>query len=217
MPTIDVPPTRSNLLRLRQELRFAREGYEILDRKREVLTSELLRTAHDAEAIQEKVQTLLAAAYQALEKARLTMGQERVEWAALAVSKTFDVQLKFRGVMGIPLPLVKSGEREPGLSFSLGDTKASLDEANSAFQDLLAQIPELSELTTSVWWLSAELRKTLRRVNALEHIFIPGYEHTIAFIVSALEEHEREETFRLKRLKLRATHPTTSSSAGRLA
>jgi V/A-type H+-transporting ATPase subunit D len=213
MPNIDIPPTRSNLLRLKQELLFAREGYEILDRKREVLTSELLRIAHDTEKLQAQVWASLAAAYHSLEKARLTMGQERVEWAALAASKTFDIRLTFRGVMGISLPVVKTGGGESGMPFSLGDTKVSVDEAYSAFRDLSNKIPELSELTTSVWWLASELRKTLRRVNALQHIFIPGYEQTIAFIESALEEHEREETFRLKRLKLRATKKTASRPA----
>jgi V/A-type H+-transporting ATPase subunit D len=201
MPRINLPPTRSNLLRLRQELEFAREGYEILDRKREVLTSELLRIAHDAEALQAQVRELAAAAYRALEKARLTMGQERLEWAALAVKKSYDVHLTFRGVMGVSLPQAKAAGGEEGMPFSLGDTNAALDEAVCAFRDWRNRIPELMELTGSVWMLAGELRKTLRRVNALDHIFIPEYRRTIAFIEGALEEHEREEIFRLKLLK----------------
>jgi len=68
---------------MKQELEFAREGYEILDRKREVLSTELMHVAHDAEVLQEQVWKLLAAAYCALEQAKLTMGQEHVEWAAV--------------------------------------------------------------------------------------------------------------------------------------
>ena len=79
MATINIPPTRSNLLRMKQELRFAHEGYEILDRKREVLTTELIRMAHDAQVLQEEVWKLVAEAYRALEQAKLTMGQEHVE------------------------------------------------------------------------------------------------------------------------------------------
>lgn len=204
MPRINLPPTRSNLLRLRQELEFAREGYEILDRKREVLTSELLRIAHDAEQLQAQVRELAAAAYRALEKARLTMGQERLVWAALAVKKTYDVHLTFRGVMGISLPQARAKTGGEGMAFSLGHTNPTMDEAMRAFHDWLDRIPELMELTASVWMLAGELRKTLRRVNALDHIFIPEYERTIAFIEGALEEHEREEIFRLKLLKVRA-------------
>ena len=95
MSRINVPPTRSNLLHMKQELQFAREGFEILDRKREVLSTELVHIAHDAEVLQEQVWKLLAAAYEALEQAKLTMGREHVEWAALAVNKTVDVRLVF--------------------------------------------------------------------------------------------------------------------------
>jgi V/A-type H+-transporting ATPase subunit D len=207
MPRINVPPTRSNLLRMKQELAFAREGYEILDRKREVLTTELIHLAHDAELLQEEVWKLLAAAYHALEQARLTMGQEHVEWAALAVNKTVDVRLKFRGVMGVLIPLVEARGGPPEMPYSLGDTTATLDEASAAFREVLSHIPELSESVTSVWRLAGELRKTQRRVNALQHIFIPDYEETVAFIESALEEREREETFRLKRLKTKTARP----------
>ena len=208
MRHVNVPPTRSNLLRIKQDLEFAREGYDILDRKREVLTTELIHLAHDAEVLQEQVWILVAAAYQALAQARLTMGQEHVEWAALAVNKTVDVQLKFRGIMGVPIPLVEARGGPPEMPYSLGDTTASLDEASAAFRKVLSHIPDLAELVTSVWRLAGELRKTQRRVNALQHIFIPEYEETVAFIESSLEEREREETFRLKRLKARAARPT---------
>ncbi len=204
MARVNIPPTRSNLLKTRQELRFAREGYEILDQKRVVLAKELVRLANDAEALQDKVEKLLAGAYRAQEKAMLTMGRERVEWAALAVHKTVDVQVKHRGVMGISLPLIDASGEPPEMTYSLGDTAASLDEASAAFREVLGYIPELSRLVTSVWRLAVELRKTQRRVNALEFIFIPQYEETITFIQSSLEEREREETFRLKLLKSRA-------------
>jgi V/A-type H+-transporting ATPase subunit D len=209
LPRLNVPPTRSNLLRIRQDLRFAREGYEILDRKREVLTTELIRLAHDAEAVQQKVWALLAEAYRALDRAKLTMGEDRMEWAALAVNETVDVQLKFRGIMGVPLPSIHARGGPPSTSYSLGDTTVRLDEAVSDFDTVLKGIPELAEMVTSVWRLAAELRKTQRRVNALQYIFIPEYEETVAFIVGALEEREREETFRLKRFKKRSARQTS--------
>ena len=208
MARINVPPTRSNLLHMKQELQFAREGFEILDRKREVLSTELVHIAHDAEVLQEQVWKLLAAAYEALEQAKLTMGREHVEWAALAVNKTVDVRLKSRGVMGVSIPLVEARGGPPEMPYSLGDTTASLDQAGAAFREVLSHIPELSELVTTVWRLAAELRKTQRRVNALQNIFIPEYEETVAFIESALEEREREEVFRLKRLKNKTARPT---------
>jgi V/A-type H+/Na+-transporting ATPase subunit D len=207
MPLINLPPTRSNLIRVRQDLQFAREGYEILDQKRMVLAKELVRLAGDAEKLEQEMGQLTAIAYQALEKARMTMGRERVEWAALAVNKTVDVQLKYRGVMGIALPLIEASGKPPEMAYSLSDTAAALDEASSLFREVLSRLPELSRLVTSVWRLAIELRKTQRRVNALQYIFIPDYAETIAFIQGSLEERERAEIFRLKLLKSRASRP----------
>ncbi|MDR3574676.1 MAG: V-type ATP synthase subunit D [Anaerolineaceae bacterium] len=204
MARINVPPTRSNLLRMKQELTFARQGYDILERKREVLTAELVRMAHDAEVLQQQVWKLLETAYRGLEKAQLNMGRERVEWAALAAHKTVDVQLKYHGIMGVSLPVIQASGGPPEMLYSLGDTSATLDEASSAFRDVLDRIAELSGMVTAVFRLANELRKTTRRVNALQYIFIPQYEETVAFIISNLEEREREETFRLKLLKTRS-------------
>jgi V/A-type H+-transporting ATPase subunit D len=207
MARLNIPPTRSNLLRTKQDLQFARQGYQILDRKREVLAAELIRLAHDGEALQERVWSLLASAYDVLGLAQLTMGKEHVEWAALAVNKTVDVQLKLHGVMGVPIPTVEAHGAPPEMPYSPGDTTARLDEASLAFKEVLGLIPELAELETSIWRLAVELRKTQRRVNSLEHIFIPNYEETVAYIENALEEREREEIFRLKRLKNKTSKP----------
>ena len=211
MPALNLPPTRSNLIRVRQDLRFAQEGYEILDQKRMVLAKELVRLAGDAEKLEVEMGRLTAVAYQALEQARLTMGRERVEWAALAVNKTVDVQLKYRGVMGIALPLIEASGKPPEMAYSLSDTTAALDEASSLFREVLGRLPELSRLVTSVWRLAIELRKTQRRVNALQYIFIPDYAETIAFIQSSLEERDRAEIFRLKLLKTRASRTAPAS------
>lgn len=212
MPTINVAPTRMNLIRIKNELRFAREGYEILDRKREVLTTELVRVAHEADVIQKEVWKLLETAYGALEQARLTMGSDHVEWAALAANKTVDVHLKLRGVMGVAIPVIEARGDLPKMLYSLSGTNASLDEASAAFREVVVKVPQLSMLVTSVWRLAGELRKTQRRVNALQHIFIPQYEETVAFIVSSLEEREREETFRLKWLKSKMERAKTEST-----
>jgi V/A-type H+-transporting ATPase subunit D len=214
MARLDIPPTQSNLLQIEQDLEFAREGYEILDRKREVLTTELVRLAHDAGAFQQEMEELLASAYRALEDARMTMGQEHVEWAALAVKRTVEVDIRYRSVMGVPLPSVEAYDSLPEVPYSLGDTLATLDGAGEAFQEVAKQIPTFSELMTSVWRLARELRKTQRRVNALQHIFIPDYEDTVAFIESALEEREREEAFRVKQLKAKADDPAAELPAG---
>ncbi len=205
MPQVSIAPTRTNLIRLKKELRFAKEGYEILDRKREALTGELVRVAKEADTLQKEVWAMLTTAYDAMEKARLVMGSDHVEWAALAVNKTVDVHLRLRGIMGVAIPQIEARGEPPKLLYSPGDTAAVLDEASNAFREVLVRIPQLSMLTAAVWRLANELKKTQRRVNALQHIFIPNYQHQIEFIVSSLEEREREETFRLKWLKTKMT------------
>jgi len=207
MARLRVAPTHSNLLRIREALKLAREGYEILDKKREVLTTELMHMAHNAAVLQERVWALLAEAYRALEMARLSMGRERLEWAALSVNETVEVEVKPYSVMGVVIPTVEAHGAPPGMPYSLGDTTVALDEAVACFRRTLAEIPVLSETMTTVWRLARELQKTQRRVNALQYIFIPQYEETVAFIESALEEREREETFRLKRIKSRGVQP----------
>lgn len=204
MTHLSIAPTRSNLIRTRQSLSLAQGGYEILDKKREVLTAELVRMAHDAAEHQERVWALLAEAYRALRMARLAMGREHLEWAALSVNASVRVEILPRSVMGVVIPRVEARGAPPEMPYGLGDTSVPLDEAMAQFRRVLAEIPALSEMMTTVWRLARELQKTQRRVNALQYIFIPQYEETIAFIESALEEREREEIFRLKLLKSQA-------------
>lgn len=201
MPPLNIAPTRSNLLQMRTRLSFAREGYSILDKKREVLTGELLRIAAEAEILEQRVQGLFEDAYKALELARLTMGQERVEWAAMAVTHSVEVDVVNRGMMGVPIPQIEAHGEPPAISYSLGDTSVALDESNDCFRKVLEEIPRLAELSVSVWRLSRELIKTQRRVHALEKVFIPQYIETIRYIENTLEEQDREEIFTLKWLK----------------
>ena len=113
MPQINIAPTRTNLIRLKKELRFAKEGYEILDRKREALTTELVSVAKEADTVQKEVWALLQRAYDGMEKARLLMGSDHVEWASLAVNKTVDVKLKLRGIMGVAIPSIEARGEMP--------------------------------------------------------------------------------------------------------
>ncbi len=201
MAVLNLAPTRSNLLLVKGRLGFAREGLDILKKKREVLTVQLLQSVSEAESLQASVWALLAEAYRALEHARLSMGQERVEWAAMAVTRSVDVSIVDRGMMGVPLPRIEAHGQPPAVSYSLGDTSVTLDEATEAFRNVLDQVPGLTEIVVSVWRLARDLKKTQRRVHALEKIYIPTYVDTIRYIENILEEQDREEIFLLKWLK----------------
>jgi V/A-type H+-transporting ATPase subunit D len=186
---------------VRKTLDLAREGHDILDKKREVLTTALLHLAHDAAQLESEVGDRLAKAYQGLEAARLVLGREHLEWAALSVNKTIEVDVVPRSIMGVVVPSVEKSGAPPDVSYGMGNTTVALDEAAERFRQVVLLVPQLAELTTKVWRLARELQKTQRRVNALEHVFIPDYEDTVKFIEEVLEEREREDLFRMKRVK----------------
>jgi V/A-type H+-transporting ATPase subunit D len=211
----NIPPTRSSLLRVQKTLEMANEGYDILEKKREVLATELIHAAHDAQKIEKDVNTLLTAAYRALDKAKMKMGRERVEWAALAINKTVEVNVKLRSVMGVMIPVIEAHGEPPEIAYGLGDTSVTLDDAAAHFRKVLEKIPALCEVVSTVWRLAWELQKTQRRVNALEYVFIPYYETIVERIQAVLEEREREEIFRLKRLKSNVL-PTSEFKQGNI-
>ncbi len=200
---LNVPPTRSALLRLRQELEEARRGYELLERKREVLVRELMEMIDDAEATQAEARRRFQAAYQALTEVRMRMGTDRLRWVSLAPAAAIQTQLTLRSVMGVLVPLVHMDVTPLPLPYGLGDTSASLDEARRRWQDVAAILGHLAEVETTVWRLARDLQKTQRRVNALEYVLIPPYEATLAYISSVLEEQEREAFVQAKQVKQR--------------
>ena len=202
MPKLAVAPTRSNLLKSRESLQLAKEGYDLLEQKREVLLMELMQIVHDLRELERQVVEKSEAAFDALESALLSVGEESVRWAALSVMGKRDISLLHRSVMGVPVVTVQ-GAREAiaGLQASPEGTGPALDEAHQRFEELVSIIYKWSEVEISVWRLAAEIRKTQRRVNALENIFIPQYEGTVKAIEDVLAESDREEFIRKKKVK----------------
>jgi V/A-type H+-transporting ATPase subunit D len=203
MVQLKVSPTRSNLLSVRQRLRLAHEGHDLLVQKRDVLVIEILRVIQDAERIQSEAEEKFKAAYAAVQEARAAMGTERVWRIALSRAQEVDVHIRPRSIMGVVVPSVicKVPDRRPRQGF--GDTPVALDQAQREWASVLALMGELAERVTTVWRLALELQRTQRRVNALEYIFIPSYEETLKYIQDTLEEKDREELFQLKRSKAR--------------
>ncbi len=202
MPKLDVAPTRSNLLKSKESLQMAQEGYGLLEQKREVLLMELMQIVHDLRGLEEQVAEKSAAAFSSLESALLSMGDEAVRWAALSVTGTRDISLLHRSVMGVPVVTIQGAQTATAqLQAGPEGTEPALDEARQRFDELVSIIYEWSEVEISVWRLAAEIRKTQRRVNALENIFIPQYKGTVKAIEEVLEESDREEFIRKKKVK----------------
>jgi V/A-type H+/Na+-transporting ATPase subunit D len=191
----------TDLLQARKTLALAREGREVLEKKGEALTAELTAVAQEVAKQQESVARLLHTAYRALEAAQLTLGREHLEWAALAANKTIEVEITPRRVMGVPVSAIGARGETPELSYGMGNTTVALDEAADRFRQVLDAVPQLAESLTTAWRLARELRRTQRRINALEQVFIPEYAGLTAAIEGELEESEREELFRFKRTR----------------
>jgi V/A-type H+/Na+-transporting ATPase subunit D len=201
MARLKISPTRSNLLMVRQRLSLAREGHDLLNRKRDVLMSEILRTIDDAQAVQNEVDAQFAKAYEMLQEAKAVMGTERVRRAALMQDEELGIQVTPRSVMGVVVPSIRSENVERQPTYGFGDTSVLLDQARMEWAQALSMLGRLSEMVTSVSRMAFELRKTQRRVNALEEVHIPSYEDTLKYIEETLEEKDREELSQLKQTR----------------
>jgi V/A-type H+-transporting ATPase subunit D len=198
-----VAPTKTNLLKTRQDLAFARLGHELLDQKRNILVLELLNLVDQAVDFQERVTAALAEAYETLERAVMRMGKLKVAALSSAVNISAEITLKQRRVMGVRLPVVETNFLERAPYFSPMGTSFWIDSSLEEFKEALQLMGRLAELKISIIRLAAEVRKTIRKVNALEKIAIPDLEQTVGFIQNRLEENEREMLILMKMVKNR--------------
>lgn len=201
MARYDVAPTKTNLMRVRKDLGFAREGWELLDQKRKILVVELMGLIDRAVEAQEKVEAKLVEAFGSLDQAILRMGRREVNLIALGMNITSDITFSQKRVMGVSLPRVRVEFVDKSPYFAAAESSIWIDEAIMKFREVLRLLGSLAEARISLMRLSREVAKTIRRVNALEKIFIPDYEETLKYIEMALEEAEREAFFVLKLIK----------------
>jgi V/A-type H+-transporting ATPase subunit D len=208
MARLPVTVTKGNLLRLQEEHALASEALTFLEEKRDLLLGELLRLQAQAARLRRVVQQSLEEAYQRLRAGLLALGEEGVARSALGVTGADEITIKERAFLGLPVPVV---EFEPGAQrprFSFGGTVGALDECHLSVREALGRIAELAEVEAVVWRLAAELKRTMRRANALNYVMIPSYRETVHYLEGALEEREREALFQLKRLKARKAKET---------
>jgi len=203
MPRYNVVPTKTNLMKLKRELSFAQEGYQLLDQKRQILIVELMDIVDKTTDLQEKVIKETSQAFASLQKAVVNMGRSRVNESASAVNIDYDISIKMRRVMGVNIPKVDLEIDDKLPYFSLLGTSYRVDEAISDFKSLLDDLSKLSELRISLMRIADEVRRTMRRVNALEKIAIPDYKESVKYIEDTLEENERETFAILKIIKRR--------------
>ncbi len=192
-------PTKGNLMAAKKSLGFSKMGYELMDRKRNILIREMMLLIDKVKALREEIDKTFAQAYQALQTANVSLGV--IEELASAVPVEDGITVNYRSVMGVEIPEVKLEERPMRLYYSLYGTNSRLDDAYFCFARVKQLTVTLAEVENSVYRLANAIRKTQRRANALKNIIIPNFEHTVTFISEALEEKEREEFSRLKVIK----------------
>ena len=203
MARYKVVPTKTNLMKLRRNLSFAQEGYDLIEQKRQILVVELMGIVDKTVDAQEKVEAALAEAYEALQNAVLTMGRRAVSDVAPAVNVESDITINMRRLMGVNIPSIEVQINDVAPYFSPGETSAWIDETISRFKGLLQDLGRLAQLRISLMRIAEELRRTMRRVNALEKIAIPDYQESIKYVEDTLEESEREMFATLKLVKER--------------
>ena len=201
MERLPLSVNKSNLLRLKDELFFARDGLELLDEKKEALMAHINTLAGKAERVRAKMNAMLEEAYSHLREAILVDGRLACERAALAPKMGEEVHAREKSFMGVALPIVRIDLPRFAPSYGFQGTGAAMDAVAKTIQGGMEIIAELAEIEVGLFRLIAEIKKTIKRINALENIYIPVYESTIKHMEESLEEKEREFLFQMKRQK----------------
>ena len=195
-------PTKGNLILAKNSLALSRQGFELMDKKRNILIREMMELIDQAKDIQSQIDVTFRAAYSALQKANMEMGIAFVQQVSYTVPLEDSIRIKTRSVMGTEIPLVEYEKQLTNTpTYAYYSTKASLDEAKAAFEKVKELSIQLAGIENAAIRLAANIKKTQKRANALKNITIPKYEALTKDIQNALEEKEREEFTRLKVIK----------------
>ena len=194
-------PTKGNLILAKNSLALALQGFDLMDKKRNILIREMMDLIEEAKGIQSQIDQTFRSAYAALQKANMEIGINTVQTISYTVPIEDSIRIKTRSIMGTEIPLVES---QPGgnlPTYAFYSTRESLDEARQAFEKEKELTIKLSMVENSAYRLASNIKKTQKRANALKNITISHYQQLTKDISNALEEKEREEFTRLKVIK----------------
>ncbi len=198
-----VNPTRMELLATRKKRKLAQKGHKLLGEKRDALVVQFIEVLKKRGSLRTELEEKLSSSYGDLIKAEMMSGSRAINTAARSYPDVGGVPASSVSVMGVKVPRLETDlvEIPRGIKYGSGYTTASLDQATTGFQDCLELVIKLAEVEGTIVRLASEIEKTKRRVNALEHIFIPRLLATEKYIGMQLQEREREDFFRRKRIK----------------
>ena len=196
--------TKGNLILAKNSLALASQGYELMDKKRNILIRELMALIDQAKDIQSEIDVTFQTAYRALQKANIELGISYVQEAGESIPVEDSIEIKARSIMGTEIPLVRFHKKQEEVpTYAFYSTKESLDQARAAFDRVKELTIRLSMVENSAYRLASSIKKTQKRANALKNITIPSYSGLVRDITNSLEEKDREEFTRLKVIKRR--------------
>jgi V/A-type H+-transporting ATPase subunit D len=201
----DVKPTRSEELRLKEQIELAENGHDILEKKRDGLIHEFMEIVDEAKEVNQELADQYSRARLKLLLAKIYDGEDTIKANSLATGEEPEISTETQNIMGVVVPEISSEkeikthvlEREYGITSST----SRIDSAADEYEELLEQVIEAAETQTKLLKLLNEIEKTKRRVNALEHKVIPEFKEALENVSQVLQESAREETFRMKKIK----------------
>lgn len=205
MAIAQVNPTRMELTRLKKKLITARKGHKLLKDKRDELMRQFLEMIKENRALRAEVEEGLAKANKNFALAAAVMSDEAVKTALLAPKQSVTVEASSKNIMSVNVPVfdykTRTADKNDIFSYGFASTSADLDSAVKSLSDVFGQMLRLAEVEKSCAMMAAEIEKTRRRVNALEHVMIPEYMEKIRYITMKLDENERSTQIRLLKVK----------------
>jgi V/A-type H+-transporting ATPase subunit D len=198
---INIAPTKTNLLSTKEQLAVSTNGYELLEEKREILVRELMRLVEQVKMLEDEIDHAIDQAYPAFKRMLMLDGADQVEKISNAIHYDFDMIERTVTVGGMQFETIDVELPQKQLFYSFLGTYANTDAVIVKFLDLLSLLTQMASIRTIVWRLAEEVKRTQRRVNALDKMIIPQATETIKYIEGVLEERERENVFVLKALK----------------
>ena len=179
-------PTKGNLMLAKNSLALAHQGYDLMDKKRNILLKELMELIDEAKNIQEEIDTTFTRAYACLQRANIEQGISKVQELAFTVPIEESIRIQTRSIMGTEIPHIKYDDKQNDLTYAFGTTKESIDIAREAFRAVKKLTIKLAEVENAAYRLAANIKKTQKRANALKNITIPMYSNLVGDIADQL-------------------------------
>ena len=205
MAILSVNPTRMELTNLKRKLVTALRGHKLLKDKRDELMRQFLELVRENKTLRIEVENAIKQSNNHMAIARSVMQNEVLDVALMMPKQELQLEIEKKNVMSVMIPVYetkfKTNDKNDIYSYGYAFTSCDLDDAIKSLSDILPQMLRLAEVEKSCQLMAAEIEKTRRRVNALEHVMIPQYQETIKYITMKLDENERSTTTRLMKVK----------------